>query len=182
MVQEDLHVRVLIVAEPFVERDDSLSPPQAVGELLIEVILPADEPAETYALDHRIQVRMVQHRMHRLRQRDVPEKVPGDVGQHVPVVAVMVHHGEYPQAGDVSRSVVQPSPSVGEHPLRDERPLGQHLRQMGHRYAALAVFEAEDVGIDVESGEQPPEQQDLGLPVRYDHVVGSHRDHPSGDL
>lgn len=129
-----------------------------------------------------VQVRTVDYRDDPVMQRASAEQVAADVTAEVPVVAVMVHHGEYPQAGDVSRSVVQPSPSVGEHPLRDERPLGQHLRQMGHRYAALAVFEAEDVGIDVESGEQPPEQQDLGLPVRYDHVVGSHRDHPSGDL
>lgn len=40
----------------------------------------------------------------------------------------------------------------------------------------LAVVEAEDVGVDVESGEQPPEEQDLRLPVRYDNVVGSHLD------
>lgn len=42
--------------------------------------------------------------------------------------------------------------------------------------AVLAVVEAEDVGVDVESGEQPPEEQDLRLPVRYDNMVGSHRD------
>ena len=127
MVQEDLHVGLLVVAQPFIERDDGLPPPQAVGESLVEVVLPPDESAQPDSLDHRIQVRMVQHGMNRSSQRDVSKEVPGDVWQRVPVVPVMVHHGEYPQAGDVPRPVVQTPPSVGEHPLRGERSLGQYL-------------------------------------------------------
>ena len=114
VVQDDLHVGVLVVAQPFIERDDGLPPPQAVGESLVEVVLPPDESAQLDSLDYRIQVRMVQYGMNRSGQRDVPEEVPGDVWRRVPAVLVMVHHGEYPQAGDVSGPVVQTPFSVGE--------------------------------------------------------------------